>query len=85
MEQTDPPSIPIKDLFPQGDFPEGEIQSYKNDNLWRETSEEKREQERLESTLYADMRQAAEVHRHVSAHREAPPPRVACCLLDTEH
>lgn len=30
LEQTDPPSIPVKDLFPSGDFPEGEIQQYKD-------------------------------------------------------
>ena len=27
-QQTDPPSIAIKDLFPNGDFPAGEIQEY---------------------------------------------------------
>ena len=27
-EQTDPPSIPLADLFPDGKFPEGEWQSY---------------------------------------------------------
>lgn len=31
LEQTDPPSIPVKDLFPSGDFPEGEIQHYKDE------------------------------------------------------
>lgn len=65
LEQTDPPSIPVKDLFPSGQFPEGEVQRYKDDNLWRETSAEKREQERIESPLYNEMRQAAEVHRQV--------------------
>lgn len=30
-KQTDPPSIPILDLFPSGDFPEGEIQQYKDE------------------------------------------------------
>jgi len=33
--------------------------------LWRRTSEEKREQERLEADLYNDVRQASEVHRQV--------------------
>jgi methionyl aminopeptidase len=27
-EQTDPPTVPVKDLFPSGQFPEGEWQSY---------------------------------------------------------
>eukprot|EP00252_Welwitschia_mirabilis_P024552 TRINITY_DN7327_c0_g4_i2.p1 TRINITY_DN7327_c0_g4~~TRINITY_DN7327_c0_g4_i2.p1 ORF type:complete len:477 (-),score=120.33 TRINITY_DN7327_c0_g4_i2:332-1762(-) len=65
LEQTDPPSIPVADLFPSGDFPEGEIQQYKDNNLWRVTSEEKREQERLEKPIYNAVRQAAEVHRQV--------------------
>jgi hypothetical protein len=30
-EQTDPPSIPVIDLFPSGEFPEGEIQQYKDE------------------------------------------------------
>jgi methionyl aminopeptidase len=28
LQQTDPPSIPVDELFPSGDFPEGEIQQY---------------------------------------------------------
>ncbi|GFQ02758.1 methionine aminopeptidase 2b [Phtheirospermum japonicum] len=64
-QQTDPPSIPVVELFASGEFPEGEIQQYKDDNLWRTTSEEKRELERLEKPLYNSVRQAAEVHRQV--------------------
>ena len=30
-EQNDPPSIPVVDLFPSGEFPEGEIQKYKDE------------------------------------------------------
>jgi hypothetical protein len=47
-------------------FPEGEWQSYKDDNLWRETSAEKRELQRLQADMINDVRQAAEVHRQVS-------------------
>ncbi|CAL9236858.1 unnamed protein product [Arabidopsis halleri] len=65
LQQTDPPSIPVLELFPSGDFPEGEIQQYKDDNLWRTTSEEKREMERLQKPIYNSLRQAAEVHRQV--------------------
>uniref|UniRef100_A0A8R7V6P9 Peptidase M24 domain-containing protein n=1 Tax=Triticum urartu TaxID=4572 RepID=A0A8R7V6P9_TRIUA len=65
LQQTDPPSIPVDELFPSGDFPEGEIQEYKDDNLWRTTSEEKREQERLQKPMYNSVRRAAEVHRQV--------------------
>lgn len=31
LKQTDPPSIPVIDLFPSGEFPEGEIQQYKDE------------------------------------------------------
>ncbi|KFK37233.1 hypothetical protein AALP_AA4G231200 [Arabis alpina] len=65
LQQTDPPSIPVIDLFPSGEFPEGEIQQYKDDHLWRTTSEEKREMERLQKPIYNSLRQAAEVHRQV--------------------
>ncbi|KAJ8434674.1 hypothetical protein Cgig2_030060 [Carnegiea gigantea] len=67
-QQTDPPSIPVIDLFPLGEFPEGEIQQYKDDNLWRMTSEEKRELERLQKPICNSVRQAAEVHRQVGLH-----------------
>ncbi|TVU49084.1 hypothetical protein EJB05_00375 [Eragrostis curvula] len=63
LQQTDPPSIPVDELF--SDFPEGEIQQYKDDNLWRTTSEEKRELERLQKPMYNSVRRAAEVHRQV--------------------
>ncbi|XP_010506330.1 PREDICTED: methionine aminopeptidase 2A-like [Camelina sativa] len=65
LQQTDPPSIPVLELYPSGEFPEGEIQHYKDDHLWRTTSEEKREMERLQKPIYNSLRQAAEVHRQV--------------------
>ncbi|KAF4396962.1 hypothetical protein F8388_004930 [Cannabis sativa] len=91
LAQTDPPSIPVADLFPSGEFPEGEIQNYKDEpicisltpdvlffhlievgivfsNLWRTTSEEKRELERLQKPMYNSVRRAAEVHRQVRKH-----------------
>lgn len=33
-KQTDPPSIPIKDLFPDGNYPEGEIQPHPVVDTW---------------------------------------------------
>jgi len=63
--QTNPPTIAISKLFPNGNFPEGEIMRYKDDNLWRETNEEKRALERMQSDIYSDVRQAAEAHRQV--------------------
>ncbi|XP_002960667.2 methionine aminopeptidase 2B [Selaginella moellendorffii] len=77
-EQADPPSVAVADLFPSGEFPVGEIQHYKDDNLWRETSEEKRELERLEKPIYNEVRQAAEVHRQVRNYiRKYAKPGVA--------
>lgn len=64
-EQTTPPTVPVKYLFPSGVFPEGERQSYNDDQRWRETNEEKRHMERIESDMINDIRQAAEVHRQV--------------------
>ena len=59
------PTIPVSQLFPDGVFPEGELQAYKDDNLWRETSAEKRELERIENDMYNEVRAASEVHRQV--------------------
>eukprot|EP00199_Chlamydomonas_sp_CCMP681_P000499 CAMPEP_0119107772 /NCGR_PEP_ID=MMETSP1180-20130426/11591_1 /TAXON_ID=3052 ORGANISM="Chlamydomonas cf sp, Strain CCMP681" /NCGR_SAMPLE_ID=MMETSP1180 /ASSEMBLY_ACC=CAM_ASM_000741 /LENGTH=478 /DNA_ID=CAMNT_0007093309 /DNA_START=16 /DNA_END=1452 /DNA_ORIENTATION=+ len=66
--QTSPPTIPVRLLFKNNRFPQGTMHSYKDDNLWRETSAEKREQERLESDMLNQVRQAAEVHRQVRRH-----------------
>jgi methionyl aminopeptidase len=50
-------------------FPEGEIQEY-NDNLSRSTNEEKRYLDRLNSSLYEEVRHAAEVHRQVRSYAQ---------------
>ncbi|WPT16236.1 Methionine aminopeptidase 2B [Picochlorum sp. SENEW3] len=63
--QTNPPSIGLSQLFKDGVYPEGEWQSYKDDQRWRETSEEKRQLERLEFDMINEVREAAEVHRQV--------------------
>jgi methionyl aminopeptidase len=68
--QTSPPSVPVSILFDDV-FPPGEIQRYRDDNLWRETSEEKRELERLNANMYNEVRQCAEVHREVRKHVDA--------------
>ncbi len=67
-EQTSPPTIPVRLLFPDGKYPEGEWQSYKDDNLWRETSAEKRALDRLNWDMLNEVRRAAEVHRQVRKH-----------------
>jgi methionyl aminopeptidase len=75
--QTNPPSIPVPDLFKDKPYPLGEVCDYKDEyehfdasltafsNRYRTTSAEKRELERLESDSYEDLRLAAEVHRQV--------------------
>ncbi|KAJ7459158.1 methionine aminopeptidase 2-like protein [Mycena galericulata] len=71
-EQSDPPRIGLSKIFPDGIYPEGEIQHYKDDNAWRTTSEEKRYDERRlaedPETTYQNIRKGAEVHRLVRAH-----------------
>ncbi|CAL4907077.1 unnamed protein product [Urochloa decumbens] len=49
--------------FSLQEISQGEIQQYKDDNLWRTTNEEKRELERLQKPIYNSVRRAAEVHR----------------------
>jgi len=67
--QSDPPRVGLSKLFPNGVYPEGELQQYANDNYWRTTSEEKRYNDRMTmedpETTYNNIRRAAEVHRQV--------------------
>ncbi|KAF8625199.1 hypothetical protein AX15_005504 [Amanita polypyramis BW_CC] len=71
-EQTDPPRVGLSKFYPGGIYPEGEIQTYKNDNAWRTTSEEKRYLEKLANedpdTTYQSIRRASEVHRQVRSY-----------------
>ncbi|PVD24978.1 hypothetical protein C0Q70_15474 [Pomacea canaliculata] len=67
-EQTDPPSIPVSELFRDGTFPEGEITYYPSDldnrtAKDRTSEEEKKSLDRAQTYLYQEMRQAAEAHR----------------------
>ncbi|XP_011306767.1 methionine aminopeptidase 2 [Fopius arisanus] len=74
-QQTDPPSIPVSELFPDGNFPEGQIMEHppaagvdertaKN----RFTSEEARALERMLNVIYTEARHAAEAHRQTRKH-----------------
>eukprot|EP00752_Nemacystus_decipiens_P008587 g7667.t2 len=71
--QTEPPTIPVEDLFEMGSFPEGEILEHPRDfNTFRITSEEKRATERLQhAEVYDKARKAAEVHRQVRRHAQS--------------
>nr|VZI05376.1 unnamed protein product [Spirometra erinaceieuropaei] len=69
-KQTDPPSIPVSQLFPNRDFPIGEIKEYKlgtdgRTAVNRMTSEECRLLDEARLKIYQDLREAAEVHRQV--------------------
>lgn len=67
-QQTNPPSIPIAKLYPDGNYPEGEIQmhpTFTDDRKAKDrfTSEEKRALDRAENDIYNELRLAAEAHR----------------------
>ncbi|KAH9381751.1 hypothetical protein HPB48_010570 [Haemaphysalis longicornis] len=67
-QQTDPPSIPICDLFPDGNFPVGEEVEHPiaNDSRTgknRFTDPEKKAMEGMSQDQYREIRQAAEAHR----------------------
>ncbi|CAH2075201.1 unnamed protein product, partial [Iphiclides podalirius] len=69
-KQTDPPTIPIAELFPDGNFPEGQIMSHgraegidERTAKDRFTSEEKRALDRMHQDIYQEIRHAAEAHR----------------------
>ncbi|XP_071444674.1 methionine aminopeptidase 2 [Hetaerina americana] len=71
--QTDPPTIPIVDLFADGNFPVGQEMEYPivNDDRTakdRFTSEEKRALDRLHNDIYNEVRLAAEAHRQTRQH-----------------
>jgi methionyl aminopeptidase len=66
--QTNPPSIAIKELYPSGNFPEGQIMDHpiaQTDSKakHRFSSEEARAIDRLQLDMYNEIRQAAEAHR----------------------
>lgn len=71
ITQTNPPSVAIVDLFPDGAFPIGEIQEYPlvNDDRTakdRFSSEEKKALDRMQNDIYNEVRLAAEAHRQVN-------------------
>ena len=70
--QTDPPSLPVSQLFPDGNFPEGQLMDHPiaaNDQKAKSrfTSEEARAVDRLQLDMYNEIRQVY-CCRHVSIH-----------------
>ncbi|KDN46472.1 peptidase M24A, methionine aminopeptidase [Tilletiaria anomala UBC 951] len=84
QNQSEPPRIGLTTLFPNGQYPVGEIQQYDtskflDENRARTTAEELRERERIqqeeEGCDYNLIRRAAETHRQVRAYaRKAIQP-----------
>ncbi|KAH7043879.1 methionine aminopeptidase 2-like protein [Macrophomina phaseolina] len=64
-KQSDPPRVPVAQLFPSGQFPEGQIEEYRDENLYRTTNEEKRHLDRMNNDFLQEYRQGAEIHRQV--------------------
>lgn len=72
-KQTDPPSIPICELFGNRNYPAGEILEYTADTdgrtaINRVTSEECKARDRAHLETYQDFREGAEVHRQTRQH-----------------
>ena len=63
--QTDPPRLNVAQLFPNDNYPQGEISEYWNENAFRTTSEEKRHLDLMNNDFLVEYRQGAEVHRQV--------------------
>ena len=66
--QSDPPTVPVSQLFPNGQFPIGQIMDHpvgQSDTTAKNrfNSEEARAVDRLQLDLYNEVRQAAEAHR----------------------
>ena len=55
----------MANLFPDSQYPEGEIVEYRNENSYRTTNEEKRHLDRMNNDFLNEYRQGAEVHRQV--------------------
>ncbi|KAL4929206.1 putative methionine aminopeptidase, type II [Aspergillus undulatus] len=66
-KQSSPPRVPLSQLYPQGKYPVGEVQSYE-ENTFRTTDKELRLMSRRhleDDSFLNDYRKAAEVHRQV--------------------
>ena len=63
--QSSPPRVLLSNLFPNGQYPEGEIVEYRNENSYRTTNEEKRHLDRMNNDFLNEYRHGAEIHRQV--------------------
>ncbi|KAK2022994.1 methionine aminopeptidase 2-like protein [Colletotrichum zoysiae] len=63
--QSDPPRVLMSSLFPNKNYPKGQEEEYRDENLYRTTNEEKRHLDNLNNDFLTDYREAAEIHRQV--------------------
>lgn len=70
--QTEPPTIPVSQLYPDGRFPVGQELDHAGDfNAYRTTSEEKRHLDRMNNDMIESLREAATVHRTVRSYAQS--------------
>ncbi|KAK1980276.1 methionine aminopeptidase 2 [Colletotrichum cereale] len=55
----------MSSLFPNKNYPKGQEEEYRDENLYRTTNEEKRHLDNLNNDFLTDYREAAEIHRQV--------------------
>ncbi|ODV93061.1 hypothetical protein PACTADRAFT_52179 [Pachysolen tannophilus NRRL Y-2460] len=60
--------VGISKLYPDGIYPEGETQYYKDENSYRTTDEEKRYLDNQKFNYWSEFRKGAEIHRRVRKH-----------------
>ena len=64
-KQSDPPRVLLSSLFHKGEYPVGQEEEYRDENLYRTTNEEKRHLDRMNNDFLQEYRQGAEIHRQV--------------------
>ena len=86
--QQDSISVPVSELFPDGNFPEGEIMEHPHaagidDRTAKDrfSSEEARALDRMHADIYNEARQAAEAHRRTRKHIMNWVRILSCCYL----
>merc|ERR1712168_675944 len=75
-QQTDPPTVPIKEIFANGVFPHGAEHEYPKQTdmrsaIWRQTPEERKANDTIWEDVWNDHRQAAEAHRQVRQYTQS--------------
>ncbi|KAK5104137.1 Methionine aminopeptidase 2 [Lithohypha guttulata] len=65
--QSDPPRVPVSQLFSNNTYPAGQEVEYVGDQQYRTTNEEKRHLDRMRNDFLTEYRQGAEIHRQTRA------------------